>query len=152
MFSVPHIGRAIDWYADCVAGAGEKDRFRVFDELAAAAPPGAEGVTIDLREPPRTVAADRRNISRAVMEGAARLLADRLRELAPHGFRFERAVLVGGAARSSVWPGIIAAEAGLRLDVGTRHAGALGAAMLAGIGAGLYRDEGDARQAWGCDA
>jgi len=34
---------------------------------------------------------------------------------------------------------------GIELSVGSRHAGALGAALLAGIGIGVYPDE---HQAW----
>lgn len=144
MFSVPYIGRTIDWYIDHVIAPGEENGRRVFNEAAAAARPGAGGLKIDLREAPRPLAGDRRNVSRAVMEGAAQLLNEQVRNLAARGFTFRRAVLVGGPAASPVWPGIIEAVTGIELAVGSRHAGAEGAALLAGIGAGIYRDVYDA--------
>ena len=54
------------------------------------------------------------------------------------GLRFDGAVMVGGPAQSPVWPSIVADITGLELTVGGRSAGARGAAMLAGIGLGLY--------------
>lgn len=144
MFSVPCIGRTIEWYVDHVIAPGAGDRMRVFNDSAADARPGAGGLEIDLRLPPQPLDADRRNVSRAVMEGAARLLRDKLEELKAHGFRYDRAVMVGGPATSPIWPKIVSEIAGLDVTVGNRSAGAQGAAILAGIGAGVYADEQDA--------
>ena len=149
MFSVPCIGRTIDWYVDNVIAPGESDRMRVFNDLAAQAAPGAGGLVIDLREPPQPLSAERANVSRAVMEGAARLLKEKTAKLKTHGFRYECAVMVGGPAESPVWPKIVAEVTGLAVTVGSRSAGAQGAALLAGIGIGLYRDERDALAAKG---
>jgi xylulokinase len=148
IFSVPSIGRTIDWYITHLIAPGEVDRLRIFNDAAAAAAPGAGGLAIDLREPPHPIQATRQNISRAVMEGAAHLLHEKLRELATHGDHFTRAVMVGGPATSPIWPQIVADITGLAVTVGGRGAGARGAAMLAGIGAGLYRDENAALAAW----
>ena len=131
IFSVPYIGRTIDWYIDNVIAPDEPDRLRAFDESAARASPGAGGLRIDLRQPPRRTEGQRCNISRAVMEGAARLLNGRLETLRQCGMRFDSAVMVGGPARSPVWPKIVEAITGLRISVGSSHAGAKGAAMLA---------------------
>ncbi len=144
IFSVPYIGRTIDWYIDHVIAPGESDRMRVFNELAAQAGPGAGGLVIDLREPPRLLDADRAAVSRAVMEGAARLLNEKILALKARGFRYDRAVMVGGPAGSPIWPKIVADITGIEVRVGSRSAGAQGAAILAGIGVGLYRDEEDA--------
>ena len=114
---------------------------RIFNESAAGADAGAGGLVIDLRNPPQRVDASRKNISRAVMEGAARLLNGKIEDLRMRGFQYEHATLVGGPTSSSIWPDIIAETTGMDLTVGSRHAGAEGAAMLAGIGAGLYEDE-----------
>lgn len=132
IFSVPCIGQTIDWYVNHVIAPGAAGRMRIFDEAAAAAAPGAGGLEIDLRLPPRAIQADRRNISRAVMEGAARLLNEKIVALKKHGFRHDRAVMVGGPAQSPVWPGIVAQITGMHVIVGSRSAGAQGAAMLAG--------------------
>jgi xylulokinase len=148
LFSVPAIGPTIDWYLDHLIAPGETDRLGVFNALAAAAPPGAGGLSIDLREPPHPLAADRALISRAVMEGAARLLHEKLQALEAQGFHFTQAVMVGGPAASPIWPAIVAELTGLAVTVGDRAAGARGAALLAGLGAGCYRDLGDALAAW----
>jgi sugar (pentulose or hexulose) kinase len=141
MFSVPCIGRAIDWYVENVIAPGESDKLRIFDESAAQAEPGAGGLLVDLQETPQPIRASRANLSRAVMEGAARLLSEKLRGLKAHGFSYDRAVMVGGPSRSRIWPTIVAKETGLNIVTNGRSAGARGAAVLAGIGSGVYRDE-----------
>ena len=139
IFSVPYIGRTIDWYIENVIAPGERDRLRIFDELAAQAEPGAGGLEIDLREPPRKIAGDRRNISRAIMEGAARLLNEKITALRAHGLRYDRAVMVGGPANSPLWPKIVAGITGLEVSIGGRSAGAQGAALLTGKGIGVLK-------------
>ena len=134
IFSVPYIGRSIDWYIDNVIAPGEADKMRIFNESAAQAAPGAGGLMINLREPPRRLDAARTNVSRAVMEGAARLLNEKILAVRGHGFRYERAVMVGGPSNSPIWPKIVAEITGIEVAVGTRSAGACGAAMLAGWG------------------
>ena len=50
-------------------------------------------------------------------------------------------VLTGGAAKGQLWPRIVADVLGARVMVPTvTESTALGAAMYAGIGVGLYRD------------
>ena len=135
IFSVSAIGPVINWYVDHLIAPNEKAPLRIFDESAAEAAPGAGGLVIDLLAPPRHVVGTRANISRAVMEGAARALTERLQKLEAQGFNFTQALLVGGPSKSPVWPSIIAEITGLELSVGSAHAGAQGAALLAGVGA-----------------
>jgi len=149
MTSVPLIGPSIDWYVSNIIAPDSDDPFTVFNESAARVEPGSGGLQIDLRDPPGPVDAERDNVSRAVMEGAARLLNDRLNQLAERGITFNRAVMVGGPAKSPIWPGIVAETTGIPITVGSNHAGARGAALLAGIGAEVYRDEADAFAATG---
>ena len=144
IFSVPYIGRTIDWYVENVIAPDEEEKMRVFDESAAEAEPGAGGLRIDLQAEPAPVDAPRADVSRAVMESAVRLLDEKIVELKEHGFHYDRAVMVGGPSNSPVWPGIVQEITGIDLTVGTRSAGAAGAAILAGIGLGHYRDERDA--------
>ncbi|MCC6445015.1 MAG: hypothetical protein IT210_16355 [Armatimonadetes bacterium] len=148
IFSVPYIGRTIDWYIENVIAPGEDDPIRVFNDSAAEAAPGAGGLEIDLREPPQAVRADRKNMSRAVMEGSARLLGEKMSALTARGFACEQAVMVGGPANSPIWPRIVEEVTGVRVTAGGRSAGARGAAMLAGIGIGLYLNEREALAAW----
>jgi sugar (pentulose or hexulose) kinase len=148
MFSVPYIGRAVEWYVTQVIAPGAPDPWDVFTRAAADANPGADGLEIDLRETPRAPDAARHNVARAAMEGAARLLAEKLASLRAHGFDYDEAVMVGGPSDNEVWTSILADVTGLRLTTGGRSAGARGAAMLAGIGAGWYPDEAAALSAW----
>jgi sugar (pentulose or hexulose) kinase len=131
IFSVPYIGCSVDWYVDNVIALGENDKMRVFNELAAQAKPGADGLVIDLRLKPKHIEADRKNVARAVMEGAARLLSEKIQSLKTQGFHFKQAVMVGGPAKSPVWPEIVADMAGLDIATGSNNAGARGAAGLA---------------------
>jgi sugar (pentulose or hexulose) kinase len=148
MFSVTGIGRQIDWYIDHLIAPGRPDRLSVFNEAAASARSGAGGLKIDLRLPPEPIDADAASISRAVMEGAATLLSEKLLALRPYGMEFRRAVMVGGPSASPIWPGILAEAAQISITVVGRSAGARGAAMLAGIGAGWYADEVEACGIW----
>jgi xylulokinase len=141
IFSVPAIGPTIDWYVDNVIAPGEKDRMRIFNESAAEATPGAGGLEIDLREPPSKIDASRGQVSRAVMESAARLLNDKIQELQPYGFRYDSAVMVGGPAKSPIWPKIVADITGIAVEVGDHSAGARGAALLASEALGASGNE-----------
>jgi len=148
IFSIPCIGQTIDWYIEHVIAPGEREQMRIFNDSAAEAAPGADGLEIDLRESPHPITAARHNISRAVMEGAARLLQEKILALRNYGFHYRHALMVGGPTNSPIWPRIVAEITGIDVTVGGRSAGARGAAMLAGIGIGLYRDEQDALAVW----
>ena len=86
------------------------------------------------------------NIARALMEGIVfrtRARVDELSQLT--GTRPGRIVLTGGPTRSPVWPSILAdvLNRPVVLPETGEHAGAMGAAILAGIGIGRYRNEQD---------
>ena len=62
--------------------------------------------------------------------------------LAPH-----EAVLTGGAAKGSLWPQIVADTMGIPIRIPVvKESTALGAAIYAGVGAGLYDDPGATAQ------
>jgi sugar (pentulose or hexulose) kinase len=134
IFSVPYIGRTIDWYVENMIAPGRKDKFAIFDAMAARAETGAGGLKIDLRKPPEEINDTCENISRAVMEGAAKLLNEKIIKLAAKGIKFKSAVMVGGPAKSPIWPQIVEDITGITLSTGSQHAGAKGAAILAGKG------------------
>ncbi len=136
LFAVPAIGPTIQWYIDNVIAPGEQDGMRIFNESAAESTTGAGGLAIDLREPPQPNEAARCDVSRAVMEGAARLLNDKILSLQNFGLRYESAVMVGGPSKSLIWPEIVAETIGIELKIGDHSAGARGAALLARAGLG----------------
>ena len=81
------------------------------------------------------------HLLRALFEGVAfehRRHVDVLRRA---GVRFDTATLSGGGARSEVWPQMFADVLGIPITVAAcAETGALGAAIAAGVGAGVFRD------------
>lgn len=141
IFSIPYIGRTIDWYIDNLIVPGEKDKYGIFNELAAKTASGADGLKIDLRKPSAPLDAKRENISRAVMEGAAELLNEKIETLISNEINFTKAVMVGGPSKSTIWPKIVEEVINIEVTTGSPYAGAKGAAILAGVGAGIYKSE-----------
>lgn len=149
-------GLTPDWFLGELAGepsteAGEGgDRYRRFNEGAASAPPGANGVLFIplgsgqtpygamMRLLPQHTLGD---LSRALMEGLAFEVRHQFERLAGNGLSVSDIKAVGGAMESPVWPQIIADVLDLPLTLlGGKATAALGAAILAGTGAGLFAD------------
>ena len=100
----------------------------------------AQGVFFGL-----SYAKTRAHMIRAVMEGCAFALEHNLLTSAETGVRVDELVAMGGAANSLVWTQIKADITGKRIKVpASDTATTLGAAILAGIGTGVYRDYADA--------
>ena len=90
--------------------------------------------------------AQRGDMLRAVIEGLDYQVLDIMSALQKGAnIEADRLVVVGGATRNSFWMQNKADVTGLPIDVPEiEEATPLGAAILAGIGVGLYRDEQDA--------
>ena len=147
-------GLALRWLRDVLA-AGD---FAQLSALAEAVPPGAEGLVFlpylaGERTPHLDPAASGAfvglrlhhgpgHLARAVMEGVSFALADCLELAAADA---EQIIASGGATKSPVWRQILAdvLDRPLALGTGTHHA-CVGAALLAGVGAGVYADLADA--------
>ena len=131
-------------------------------EEASAAPPASGGVlfiphmygagcpTVDAQARgafaglgPTTTRAD---MLRAIVEGLDYQFLDIVKSMEENlSVSAERLVVVGGAARNPFWLQNKADITGRRIEVPQmQDTSPLGAAMLAGIGVGLYRDERDA--------
>jgi xylulokinase len=96
--------------------------------------PQARGVLYGL-----TLAHRRGDVTRAALEGCACQLRRIVEALGPAGL--EEVVTVGGGAKSLLWRSIIADVLGRPLLLPrVLEAGALGAAILAAVGAGVYPD------------
>jgi xylulokinase len=88
---------------------------------------------------------DRGALARATLEGVAYGLRDSLELLRALGVRPELGRLSGGGARSELWTRIVASVLDLPLERTESEAGAaFGAALLAGVRAGVFADVGDA--------
>lgn len=146
-------GDSLAWHRDTVAPGVS------FDALTAEAadvPPGADGVAfLPYLSGERTPHADvharggflglrrphgRGHLTRAVLEGVAFGLRDNFELLTEAGVPApERVRLSGGAAKSPLWSQILADVLGVSLEVpAVGEAAALGAALLAGVGAGAW--------------
>jgi xylulokinase len=90
--------------------------------------------------------ATRGDMLRAVIEGLDFQLLDIIREMKEHvGFSMDKLIVAGGAVRNDFWMQNKADIIGQPIEVpDVEDASPLGAAMLAGIGVGVYRDEKDA--------
>ena len=121
-----------------------QDAFQKLSELARQSETGAGGLVIDpLSEPDdkKILAFPRRHIARAIMEGTVGLLKKRLDGLKEHGICAKSAVMVGGPSEDPYWISLIEEICGIavRVEHGA-FAGAVGAAVIAGVGTGVYEN------------
>jgi xylulokinase len=135
--------------------------FRTLDAEAERWPPGAEGLLFapylaGERTPHADPAArgaftglslrhDRGALWRAMLEGVAYGLRDSLELLRALGVDAQVGRVSGGGARSTLWLRIVASVLELPLELTESEEGsAFGAALLAGIEAGVFADAADA--------
>lgn len=78
------------------------------------------------------------HMCRALYEGVAFTLRDCLDVLRRRDFGFGAARLVGGGTRSALWRQIIADVTGLTIEIPKQGDASFGAALIAGIGAGVF--------------
>ncbi len=84
---------------------------------------------------------NRADMARAIMESAGYELRWALDAIRQAQHPIERLWMVGGAAQSSLWPSILAEITGLPIQIPEYdNWPALGAAILAGVGSGVYAD------------
>ena len=147
------------WFRDFIGGD-----YRTLDEEAAAHPPGADGILFaPYLAGERTPHADpdiraafvglslghgRGALARSVLEGVAYGLRDSLELLRDLGVEARVARVSGGGARSELWLRIVASVLGLPLELTAVEEGsAYGAALLAGVQAGVWADPREAAAA-----
>ncbi|HUH04518.1 MAG TPA: FGGY family carbohydrate kinase [Kofleriaceae bacterium] len=145
-------GGALAWLTRILGGD-----FAALDAAAGGVPPGADGVTfvpaLSGAMAPEWIAAGRGawtgltaahgrgHLVRAVMEGCAFAMRDVIERLDALGVATVRVVLLGGGARSTVWPVMRADLTGRRVDVFERvDTCPVGAAMLAAVAADIQPD------------
>lgn len=104
--------------------------------------PTAQGTFFGL-----SLATTRADLLRSVMEGVAYSVLDNIRVAQAAGADLGQVRTVGGAAESELWTQIKADVYDTSIEVPeVSSASALGAAMLAGVATGVYRDYHDAVQ------
>lgn len=155
-------GTAVGWFADRLFG-GRRGRasgrdFERLDQEAATVPAGSDGVLVvpvladgDRADPDLRGAItglslrhDRATLARAVLEGVAYAMRAQLELLVEGGAPFDELRVSGGDARLATWNRIKADVLGVPVRTIPGDAAVTGVAMLAGMGAGVYRDRADA--------
>lgn len=108
---------------------------------------GANGLCISPLEEPddeRILKYPKEDIARAIMEGTVGLLKDKLDMLAAKGITAQSAVMVGGPSEDPMWISLIEEICGISVRViHGAFAGAVGAAVIAGVGIGEHQSEED---------
>lgn len=145
------------WLRDLVFAEGG---FDAMDALAAATTPGARGLLFHPylqgeRAPywdpllradfiGLTISHGKPEFARALYEGLAFSIRDLLEAARAEGFAFDKIRLMGGGARSATWRQIIANVTGLTIERTEAADASFGAALLAGIGTGVFASHEDA--------
>ncbi|MGA2804770.1 MAG: autoinducer-2 kinase [Acidimicrobiales bacterium] len=169
-----YCGLVMRWFRDAFcelelaeAAARGVDVYSILEDKASALPPGAHGVIglfsnvmqasrwvhttpgfigFDVANPDRS---GRVECFRSIEEAAAYVALAHLRiieEVA--GSRAETAVFTGGAAKGHLWPQIVADTLGMPVHIPVeKESTALGAAICAGVGTGLWKSTDEAAEA-----
>jgi len=157
-------GGAFRWFRDTLAGeeraeaaAAGGDPYDLLTAQAAKVPPGAEGLLFlpyltgercPYPDPNArgafvglTLRHGKGHMVRSVLEGVSYGLRDSLELIKGLGVPIEQVRASGGGARSPLWRQIQADIFGTELVlINVTEGAAFGAALLAGVGAGVYRD------------
>lgn len=141
---------SLRWFRDTFGG-----EYGQFDEMAKAIPAGSDGLLFHpylngeltpyanaaLRGGFTGVSAvhTKAHFARAVMEGVALSLKDCLCYLKSRGFALPgEATVIGGGAKSALWRQIVADSLNMRLMTAENSDSSFGAAMCAGVAAGIF--------------
>lgn len=151
---------SLRWYRDTVAPGIP---YNVLDREAEEVPVGSDGVLFFphlggagspywLRTARGTfhglsLATTRGHLTRAVLEGVAYQIKENLMVTAEVGGPAEQVILFGGGAKSALWRHIIAGVLGRPVAwTQTAETAGLGAAMLAGLGCGVFSSLAEAQR------
>jgi sugar (pentulose or hexulose) kinase len=88
------------------------------------------------------------HLTRAIMEGVAYANKRHLEIINASGLKIKNLVMIGGGAKSELWPRIVADVSGIPVFIpAIQEAACSGAAVLAGVGSGVFKsiEEGSLR-------
>lgn len=164
-------GLSLKWFKETFgerqikqAGEEQKDVYDLMTEMAARIAPGSDGlVYLPYLMGERTPHLDpfargvffgiqyshtKAHFMRAVLEGVCFSLRDCVSAMAEMGVSADTMQVCGGGSKGMIWRQILTDVYGMTLEAAERDEGpALGAAILAGVGVGVYRTIEQ-----GCDA
>jgi xylulokinase len=161
-------GGSLRWFRDTLCEAEKteaartgRDVYDIITELASTAPVGSDGLLfLPYLTGERTPHADpnargvffglslrhtKAHMARAVLEGVTFSLRECLDLLCALGQSCSRVRVSGGGSRSAFWRQMMADVFGTEIvEVNVTQGAAYGAALLAGVGTGIYADAGQA--------
>lgn len=147
------------WLRDTffMAGNSGPAAFAEMDRLAATVPPGADGLLfhpyLQGERAPHwdpllradfvgmTFRHGRAHFVRALYEGIAFSLRDVQEQFSAEQMQITRARIIGGGAKSATWRQIVADVLGIDILLPRTTDASFGAALLAGVGVGVFSDE-----------
>jgi len=157
IYSIPCAGASLDWFASSFLGVKAKRLFETIDNnrdvissrknriLFYPYLTGDFGPDFDIGKKASfsnlELGHDRFDLLKAMMEGVAFQFRKILEVMAERGISTERIKMAGGASKSSLWPQILSDVTSMEILLPKDHEDDLavrGAAILAGVGAGLF--------------
>jgi xylulokinase len=150
-------GSIIKWFRTHFAPDAD---YPTLDAEGSSAPPGSEGLVLlpyflgektPINDPLArgvlfglTLTHTRGHVYRAILEGIAYGFQHHLAVLAERNLRAKRARVTNGGARSALWKQVTADVLGIPLEEVAHHPGSsMGAAFVAGMGTGQFKDWGE---------
>lgn len=118
-----------------------------YDELVKCSSLGCNGLKFNFTDEDYTIGENysKSDIARAIIEGAALILKENLETLEKSGLKAEKITMIGGISNSADCVNIVSEVLGKPIRVANGQvAGAIGAALLGGIGVGIYKNEKEA--------
>jgi xylulokinase len=171
--SLGAVGSSLEWLVDNAYGLPGPDGalktveraaiYRSLNDAAARTPPASDGLLFlpiagghaATYGPARggflnlSLNHSRGHLARAIMEGTVFELRWAVEETRAAGVDVTSLTMVGGAAKSALWPQIVSNVVGVPVTIpAVKDAAACGAAILAGVGAGLLPDVETSCAAW----
>jgi len=156
MLSIPYGGIVMEWFKNNLIDSNENDIYNLYNKKAKDIPAGsnnllffphfigsaaptyqsnAKGAVIGL-----TLSHTRYDIFKSIMEGSGFEVLWNIEVIKKLGISIEKIKMIGGATKSNLWPQIIADITGERIFVpSVTEAACLGAAILAGVGVGVFK-------------
>ncbi len=135
----------------------ETSAYKLIEREASKSPPGSNGVLfhpylMGERSPywdpflrgsftGISMGTSRGDLSRALLEGVAFSLRDCLGSIERMGLPVKEFILIGGGARSELWSGIVCDVFNANVKRPKACDASYGSALLAGVGAGVFKDE-----------
>jgi xylulokinase len=151
--SLGGVGASLEWFLNQIWREPCENAYASVNASAARVPVGANGLLFHplaggyTGEPGQggfvglSLSHTRDEMARAVMEGITYELRRALEGIQAAGIPVTELRMVGGAAESPLWPHLVADITGIPVSVSPlKQAASVGAAILAGMGAGLFSD------------